>query len=123
MARRSSSGCDWPQGLVSRLCCVVGARLVAGLDGIGRPRQETPPLVELSALPLKAVETDFAVDSSGFGTKNTRTWFSTKHGKMIESRDWRKVQDEATYTFHSIFPLAYLPQPERSRRLLRGLRQ
>lgn len=48
-------------------------------------------LVELSALPLRAVETDFAVDSSGFGTQNVRTWFSTKHGRVMESRDWRKA--------------------------------
>ena len=44
-------------------------------------------LVELSALPLKAIEQDFAIDSSGFGTKGTKTWFSTKHGKTMESRD------------------------------------
>ena len=36
-------------------------------------------------------------------------------------RDWRKVQDEATYTFHSITPLSYLPNPERSKRFLERL--
>ena len=36
-------------------------------------------------------------------------------------RDWRKVQDEATYTFHSIIPLSYLPNPERSKRFLERL--
>jgi transposase len=48
-------------------------------------------LVELSALPLASVETDFAVDSSGFGTSNLRTWFSTKHGKEMTEREWCKV--------------------------------
>ncbi len=48
-------------------------------------------LVEVSALPLKVVETDFAVDSSGFGTKNSRTWFSTKHGREMTTREWRKA--------------------------------
>ena len=36
-------------------------------------------------------------------------------------RDWRKVQDEATYTFHSVLPLSYLPNPERSKRFLERL--
>lgn len=36
-------------------------------------------------------------------------------------RDWRRVQDEATYTFHSILPLSYLPKPERSKRFLQRL--
>lgn len=47
-------------------------------------------LVEWSSMPMRAIESDFAVDSSGFGTSGTRTWFSTKHGRMIESRIWRK---------------------------------
>jgi transposase/predicted nucleic acid-binding Zn finger protein len=48
-------------------------------------------LVEQSSLPMRAIESDFAVDSSGFGTKTTKTWFSTKHGRFIESREWRKA--------------------------------
>lgn len=48
-------------------------------------------LIELSAHPLTAVERDFAVDSSGFGTTNKVSWFSTKHGRVIESRVWRKA--------------------------------
>ncbi|MBV9920248.1 MAG: transposase [Pseudonocardia sp.] len=48
-------------------------------------------LIEWSSAPLRQIETDFAVDSSGFGTRTTKTWFSTKHGQMIESRDWRKA--------------------------------
>ncbi|SLM34359.1 WLM [Lasallia pustulata] len=38
------------------------------------------------------------------------------------SRDWRKVQDEATYTFHTVLPLPYLPDPSRSLRFLERLR-
>jgi len=48
-------------------------------------------LVELSSLPLRAVETQFAVDSSGFGTANLTTWFSQKHGREIQQREWRKA--------------------------------
>jgi transposase len=48
-------------------------------------------LIEWTARPLQAIETDFAVDSSGFGTDGTKTWFSQKHGHEITRRDWRKV--------------------------------
>ena len=38
-------------------------------------------LVEVSASPLKAVEVDFAVDSTGFTTVNYERWFDHKWGK------------------------------------------
>lgn len=41
--------------------------------------------------------------------------------KHSTNRDWKKVQEEALYTFHSIEPLKYLPDPERSRRYLERL--
>lgn len=37
------------------------------------------------------------------------------------NRDWKKIQEEAAYTFHAIEPLNYLPDPERSRRFLQRL--
>jgi len=37
-------------------------------------------LVATSSLPLKAVESDFAVDSSGFSTSRFVRWYSKKHG-------------------------------------------
>ena len=43
----------------------------------------TPILRELitrSSLPLKAIETDFAVDSSGFSTSRFVRWFDQKYG-------------------------------------------
>ncbi len=48
-------------------------------------------LIEKSARPLKAIETDFAIDSSGFGTSRFDRWFSFKYGKEIESRIWVKL--------------------------------
>ena len=48
-------------------------------------------ILEVSSMPLRAVETQFAVDSFGFGTANMRTWFSTKHGRENTQREWRKV--------------------------------
>jgi transposase/predicted nucleic acid-binding Zn finger protein len=37
-------------------------------------------LIEQSASPLRAVETDFAVDSSGFATKTYARWYDHKYG-------------------------------------------
>ncbi len=48
-------------------------------------------LVALSSLPLKAVESDFAVDSSGFSTSRFVRWYSKKHGWVKDNREWVKV--------------------------------
>ncbi len=47
-------------------------------------------LVTLSSLPLKAVETDFAVDSSGFSTSRFVRWYNKKYGKEVDNRQWIK---------------------------------
>lgn len=38
------------------------------------------------------------------------------------TRDYKKAQEEAQYTFHTLRPLPYLPNPERSLRFLERLR-
>ncbi len=48
-------------------------------------------LVTLSSLPLKSVETDFAVDSSGFSTCRFVRWFNKKYGRETDNREWVKV--------------------------------
>jgi hypothetical protein len=48
-------------------------------------------LVELSALPLKAVETDFAVDSTGFSVSRFVRWYDEKYGRERRRRDWVKL--------------------------------
>ncbi len=48
-------------------------------------------LIALSSLPLKAVETDFAVDSSGFSTSRFVRWYSKKHQRVKDNREWVKV--------------------------------
>lgn len=50
-------------------------------------------LIIESSLPLKTVESDFAVDSSGFSTVMFKRWFQAKYGKdqSIEKREWIKV--------------------------------
>ena len=42
--------------------------------------------------------------------------------RATKNRDWKKVQDEARFTFHTIRPLNYLPNPEKSQRFLERLR-
>src|SRR6266478_3151064 len=50
-------------------------------------------LIEVSSLPLQAVETSFAVDSSGFTTCRFAQWAKAKYSdkKMMERHDWIKV--------------------------------
>ena len=48
-------------------------------------------LIEQSASPLKAVETDFAVDSSGFASSTYNRWFDHKWGKMRSEAKWIKT--------------------------------
>ena len=48
-------------------------------------------MIEISSLPLKAIETNFAIDSSGFSTCRFDRWFNFKYGKEINSRIWLKA--------------------------------
>jgi len=48
-------------------------------------------LIEESAAPLKAVETQFAVDASGFGTSVFDRWYDAKWGKPTKARQWIKA--------------------------------
>ncbi|MGA2334755.1 MAG: transposase [Terriglobales bacterium] len=47
-------------------------------------------LITESSLPLKSVETDFAVDSSGFTTSRFIRWYDHKYGTVREQHDWVK---------------------------------
>lgn len=48
-------------------------------------------LIAHSALPLKSIEQDFAVDSSGFSTSRFVRWFDHKYGVVKQKYDWVKV--------------------------------
>jgi transposase len=48
-------------------------------------------LIEQSASPLRAIETDFAVDSSGFSTTTYSRWFDHKWGKERTRQTWVKT--------------------------------
>lgn len=54
----------------------------------------TPILTRLiirASLPLKAVESDFAFDSTGFTSSRFVRWFDHKYGKVREEHDWVKA--------------------------------
>ena len=48
-------------------------------------------LIAESSLPLKHVEVDFAVDSSGFATSRFVRWFDHKYGIVRQKYDWVKA--------------------------------
>lgn len=54
-------------------------------------KQIIEQLITTSSLPLKEVETDFAVDSSGFSTSRFARWFDYKWGKEKTHRVWLKA--------------------------------
>jgi transposase len=47
--------------------------------------------VTVSSLPLKAVETDFAVDASGWSTSRFVRWHDAKYGRKSQEREWFKA--------------------------------
>lgn len=71
-------------------------RLMAGLKVCEFMESEafTPVLKQLitqSALPLRAIETKFAIDSSGFATSTFERWFDHKYGVTRQKCVWVKV--------------------------------
>lgn len=48
-------------------------------------------LILQSALPLKAFETSFSIDASGFSTCTYERWFDAKYGKEMSQQNWLKA--------------------------------
>ncbi len=48
-------------------------------------------LIEQSAAPLQAVETEFAADSTGFSTGRFERWYDHKYGRESFRQEWVKV--------------------------------
>jgi transposase len=48
-------------------------------------------LIERSSLPLRAIETQFAADATGFSTSRHVRWHDEKYGVERSGRDWVKV--------------------------------
>jgi transposase len=68
--------------------------------------QQTTPLlvslIEASALPFKAIETEFAVDSSGFSSCRFDRWYEEKWGRMMSKQSWAKVHAIVGTTTHIV---------------------
>ena len=47
-------------------------------------------LIEISSLPLKQIESDFAIDATGFATSRYETYFNFKYKKQARWRNFRK---------------------------------
>jgi transposase len=48
-------------------------------------------MVEQSAAPLAAVESQFAIDSTGFSTSVYRRWYDHKYGREMKEHAWIKA--------------------------------
>ncbi len=68
--------------------------------------EETTPLlvrlIEASALPFRAIETEFAVDSSGFSSCKFDRWYSVKWGRVMSKHSWVKVHVICGSTTHVV---------------------
>ena len=63
-------------------------------------------LVMRSSLPLKAIETDFAVDSTGFSTSKFVRWFDHKYGVVKKEHNWVKAHLACGVNTHIVTAVA-----------------
>jgi len=59
-------------------------------------------LITASALPLRTVETEFAVDSTGFSTSRFVRWYDEKYGVYRSGRDWVKCHLACGVKTHTV---------------------
>jgi transposase len=86
-------------GYLSRNLCVNKVNVILESPDI------TPHLYNLiqqSSLPLRAVETIFAPDSSGFSVSKFVRWFDEKYGRERSGKDWIKVHIAVGVNTHII---------------------
>lgn len=78
------------RGLISRL---PGFNTIFTYFGMLALRAYLRQLVTESSLPLKTLETNFAVDSTGFSTCRFGRWVDVRYGKdkIIDKRKWLKA--------------------------------
>lgn len=89
------------------------------------------PILPLSSLlskkiillaPLPSELSSLAAAAASTSRSQARKPPKTPAVKPTPYRDWQKSQDYATYTFSTLRPLPYLPNPEKSLRFLQRLR-
>ncbi len=59
-------------------------------------------LIEVSSLPLRGIEHDFAVDSSGFSTVGYVRWYSKRHEGVLDNKEWVKAHIAAGVETHIV---------------------
>ena len=59
-------------------------------------------LIAESAMPLKPIETSFAVDSSGFSTTRFQRWFDVKYGGTEDWHEWIKMHITCGVSTHIV---------------------
>ncbi|KAF1917958.1 WLM domain-containing protein [Ampelomyces quisqualis] len=102
--------------------------LVASKLGLQKPPFKAPnlPLTELASKKIilmgsTSAEVSSLNSSISAGTAPRKPG-PIKAATPARNRDYKRIQDEAQYTFHTLRPLPYLPNPDRSLRFLERLR-
>ncbi|TAL48001.1 IS5 family transposase, partial [archaeon] len=75
-------------------------------------------LIRISSLPLKAIESDVAIDSTGFTTTRFARWFDHKYGKEIDKRVWIKAHVMSGTKTNIITAVEVTPTPEHDSKFL-----
>ncbi|KAH7371955.1 WLM domain-containing protein [Pyrenochaeta sp. MPI-SDFR-AT-0127] len=102
--------------------------LIGGKLGLQKPpfKDPTISLTELAGKKINLMGSTTAEVSSLNATISaasaSRRPGPIKAAQPARSRDYKKIQEEALYTFDTLRPLPYLPNPDRSLRFLERLR-
>lgn len=102
--------------------------LIASKLGLQKPPFKAPniPLTDLVGKKITLMGSTAAEVSSLNSSISTasapRRPGPIKAATPARQRDYKRIQDEAQYTFHTLRPLPYLPNPDRSLRFLERLR-
>jgi hypothetical protein len=102
--------------------------LIASKLGLQKPPFKAPntPLTDLAGKKITLMGSTAAAVSSLNSTISAATAprrpGPIKPATPARNKDYKRIQDEAQYTFHTLRPLPYLPNPDRSLRFLERLR-
>ncbi|CAO2648225.1 Nn.00g074920.m01.CDS01 [Neocucurbitaria sp. VM-36] len=102
--------------------------LISGKFGLQKPpfKDPTLPLIDIASKKITLMGSTSAEVSSLNATISAasapRRPGPVKAATPARNRDYKKIQEEAQYTFHTLRPLPYLPNPDRSLRFLERLR-
>jgi hypothetical protein len=102
--------------------------LIASKLGLQKPPFKAPniPLTDLAGKKITLMGSTTAevssLNASITAASAPRRPGPVKAATPARNRDYKRIQDEAQYTFHTLRPLPYLPNPDRSLRFLERLR-